>query len=217
MTRSLADVINEGNLNKVGNALASGRVGTILKGGRQYFRGAVSAGILTLPVPAAVILRAIATAGTTLGPKTPVIPAAGATGVPATTQVTISPTGNASFNVATDALTAAEVEFIAEEGEVFSEVLAVASNAAVPLASKNVIRLLSATSLAGTLTGALVVDQRGTAPATGHAAAKADGTGFAFNSADAVTSVSVTYIATPGVGATKADAVAALGVSDKNW
>lgn len=217
MTRTLVDIINEGGVGKIPNAMAAGRVGTILKGTRQYFRGTVTTGILKLPVPAAAILRATATAGTTLGPKTPVIPAAGATGVPATTQVTISPIGDASFNVSTDALTAAEVEFIAEEGEVFSEILTAASNAAVPLASKNVVRLLAATSLAGTLVGALVVDQRGTAPATGHAAAKADGTGFAFNSSDAVTSVSVTYIATPGVGATKGDAVAALSVSDKNW
>jgi hypothetical protein len=217
MSRSTADILDEGGIGKIPPAMATGRVGTILKGQRQYFRGTVTAGILTLPTPAAVILRAIATAGTTLGPKTPVIPAAGATGVPATTQVTISPTGNASFNVSTDALTAAEVEYLAETGQVFSEVLAVASNTGVPLASKNVIRLLSATSLAGTLVGALVVDQRGTAPATGHAAAKADGTGFAFNSSDAVTSVSVTYVATPGVGTAKGDPVAALAVSDKNW
>lgn len=217
MSRSLADILNEGNLNKVADAIKAGRVGTILKGLPQYFKGTVTSGILTLPVPAATILSANALAGTTLGPKTPVIPAAGATGVPATTTVTTSPTGNASFNVATDALSSAEVLFLAETGETFTEVVAVASNTGVPLASKNVKRLLAATSLAGTLVGALVVDQRGTAPATGHAAAKADGTGFAFNSSDAVTSASVTYIATPGVGATKSDAVAALAVSDKNW
>lgn len=212
MARLLLDAFNDGNPNKLANAANVGRLGTILRGGRRFIKGTVTNGILSLPLAAraAHILGARVTAGTTLGPKTPVVPAATASGVPATTNVTLSPEGHISFNVATDAPTAAEVEYIAEQGAIYTEVIAVASNSGVPLAGRNVKRLLSVTSLAGTLTGALVVDQRGTAPATGHAAAKQDGTGFSFNNSDAVTSASVTYIATVGVGTEPQDVVSAI-------
>ena len=212
MARTFSDVFNEGQLQKLANAAQASRLGTILRGGRRFVKGTVTNGILSLPLTAraAHVLSARVTAGTTLGPKTPVVPAATASGVPATTNVTLSPEGHISFNVATDAPSAAEVEYIAEQGAVYTEILPVASNSATPLAGRNVKRLLAATSLAGTLTGALVVDQRGTAPATGHAAAKQDGTGFSFANADAITSVTVTYIATPGVGTELGDVVSGL-------
>lgn len=224
MARSLRDVVDEGNPNKVDTALQSARAGLILALSPRLVKAAVVAGILTLPenARAAAILAATVTAGTTLGPKTPVVPAASATGIPATTNVTTSPEGHISFNVATDAPTAAEVVYIQEEGDIIEEVIAVVPGTGVgtPLASKNVRRLLEATQLAGTVTGSCTVDQRGFAVATTrHAAASASGASIQFLVADAVTSARVKYIATPGVGAqaSKPPVVPAFTTADKNF
>lgn len=220
MARSLVDILNESNPNKSDVALQQARVGSLLALGPIFIKAAVATGILTLPenARAAAILSAFATAGTTLGPKNIVVPAATASGVPATTNVTISPTGHISFNVATDALTAAEVLYIPEEGEIFEEIVPVVSNAATPLAGRNVKRLLEATLLAGTVTGTGIVDQRGfTVATTLHVAASATGAAVNFLSGDAVTSARIKYIATPGIGTQRGPLGTLLRAADKNW
>jgi hypothetical protein len=224
MARSLAAVLNEGNPNKVPTAVQSARMGDILALSPRKASGVVTAGILSLPenARAAAILSARVTAGTTLGPKTPAVPAASASGVPATTLVTTSPEGHVSFNVATDAPSAAEVVYVAEEGDIIEEVIPVVPGTGVgtPLAGKTLVRLLSATILTGGVTGACTVDQRGFAVATTlHAAASQTGAAVQFLAADAVTSARVKYIATPGVGAQsgKPAVVPALTTADKNF
>jgi hypothetical protein len=161
MARSLAAVLNEGNPNKVPTAVQSARMGDILALSPRKASGVVTAGILSLPenARAAAILSARVTAGTTLGPKTPAVPAASASGVPATTLVTTSPEGHVSFNVATDAPSAAEVVYVAEEGDIIEEVIPVVPGTGVgtPLAGKTLVRLLSATILTGGVTGACTV------------------------------------------------------------
>lgn len=202
--RTLRNILDEANPNKTDTAMQQARAGSGLALIPRFVLGTVTAGILTLPesARAAYILGAFARAGTTLGPKNPVVPAASASGVPATTNVTTSPEGHISFNVATDALTSAEVTYVAEEGDIIEEVIPVVPGTGVgtPLAGRNVKRLLAATALAGTVTGTSTIDQRGFAVATTrHAAASAAGL-VQFLAADAVSSALIRYIATPGVG-----------------
>lgn len=220
--RSLRQILDESNPNKALTAAQQARLGSLLDLSPRLAKGTVTSGILTLPEDsrAGAILAATVTAGTTLGPKTPVIPAATASGIPATTTVTTSPEGHISFNVATDAPTAAEVVYVKEEGEVIEEVIPVVPGTGVgnPLQSRNVRRLLEATALTGGVLGACVIDQRGFAVATTkHAAASITGAAVQFLAADAVTSARIKYIATPGVGATKAALGVNLDVADKGY
>lgn len=220
--RSLRDVLNQANPNHTDSALQQARVGSLLALVPRFQKGTVTAGILTLPenARAAGIVAARVITGVTLGPKTPVVPAASASGIPATTNVTTSPEGHISFNVATDAPTAAEVTYIPEEGDVVEDIIPVVPGTGVgtPLASRQAKRLLSATVLTGGVVGDCIVDQRGfTVATTKHVAAKEDGT-IQFLAADAVTSARVKYIATPGVGnGTKAPLGTNLDVADKPY
>lgn len=220
--RSLRDILNEANPNKTDTGLQLARAGSLLARVPRFIKAAVATGILSLPenARASAILAARVTAGTTLGPKNVVVPAASASGVPATTNVTTSPEGHISFNVATDAPTEAEVEYLPEEGDVVEEVIVVVPGTGVgtPLSSRKARRLLEATALVGTVTGACVVDQRGfTVATTKHAAAKEDGT-IQFLAADAVSSARVKYIAIPGVGnGTRAALGTNLDTADKTF
>lgn len=220
--RSLRDILNEANPNRIDSGLQQSRLGSALALLPRFIKGTVTSGILTLPenARAGAILAARVTAGTTLGPKSPVVPAATASGIPATTNVTTSPEGHISFNVATDAPTAAEAIYVPEEGDVVEDVIPVVPGTGVgtPLASRQARRLLSATVLTGGVTGDCIVDQRGFAVATTkHVAAKEDGT-IQFLAADAVTSARVRYIATPGVGnGTKAPIGSNLDTADKPY
>lgn len=220
--RSLRNILDEANPNKTDTAEQQARSGSMAALIPRFLRGTVTAGILTLPenARASAILGAFVRAGVTLGPKNPVVPAATASGIPATTNVTTSPEGHISFNVATDAPTDAEVTYVAEEGDIIEEVIPVVPGTGVgtPLASRNIKRLLSATVLTGGVVGACTVDQRGFAVATTrHAAASA--TGLAqFLAADAVTTATIRYIATPGIGnGTKAPLGTNLDVADKPY
>lgn len=222
MARSLANILDEGSVGKIPNAANQARLGSLLHQVNRFAKGTVTAGILSLPIDARAgqILAATVTAGTTLGPKTPVIPAATASGVPATTQVTVSPEGHASFNVATDAPSAAEVIYVVEEGDVVEDVIAVVPGTGVgtPLAGRGIRRLLEATALTGTVIGACIVDQRGFAVATTkHAAASITGLAAQFLIADAVSSARIKYIATPGVGTARPALGTNLDTADKNY
>lgn len=220
--RSLRDILNEANPNKTDTGLNAARAGSMLALVPRFIRGSVTAGILSLPenARAGSILAATVTAGTTLGPKTPSVPAASASGVPATTLVTTSPEGHISFNVATDAPSGAEVVYVPEEGDIIEEVIPVVAGTGVgtPLQGKNVRRLLEATILTGTVTGTCTVDQRGfTVATTRHAAASANGASIQFLVADAVTTARVKYIATPGVGPQRAALGTNLDTANKGY
>ncbi len=221
-SRSLRDICNEANPSKLESGLQQARLGTLLALVPRVIRGTVTAGILTLPenARAAAILAAFVRAGSTLGPKTPVVPAATAAGIPATTNVTTSPEGHVSFNVATDAPSDAEVHYVPEEGDIIEEVIPVVPGTGVgtPLAGRNIKRLLAATAITGGVVGACVIDQRGFAVATTkHAAASVLGLAQ-FLIADAVTSATIRYIATPGIGnGTKVPVGTNLDLADKPY
>lgn len=212
MSRSLKAILNEANPNKLPTAAQVLKLGTVLSGSPQFRKLTVTSHVAALPetAKAAQLLRVFATAGTSAGAKTVV------EGAPAAGQVAISPTGDVIFN-ATDAVTAAEVLYVAEEGPVVEEVVAVAANVGTLLQSKAARVLLSAVALAGSSVGAKTVDYRAAAAAAGEAAINAAGTGIVFAGADAVTSARVRYIATPGIGTTPADPIASITTEDRDF
>ena len=199
MARSLKDIFNAFSLNHAAPAAAAAKLGTLLTlAPISVNLTSATSSKFTLPTnaKAAAILSAYATAGSVTGKCTPVIGAS-----PATHEVTITPTGDILFNNATDAVTACQVTYIAEEGEVITESIVVATNAGSLLQSRQARVLISATSTAGTLTGALTPTARGATPTTGLVALNAAGTGIATAAADAVTAATVTYVAFPAAGA----------------
>lgn len=195
MSRSLSEVLNEANPNKLSPAMQLVPAGDALGLVVRTERVAVASNAATLSRPAVAIIAAFATAAGSTGLKTPIPGAA-----PAAGQVGVGPTGTAVFAGA-DAVTQAEISYLAAEGEVFEEDIDVASNVGVALASKSGRVLLSAEVLAGGSTGAKTVVARGATPVAGQAALGATGT-FVFPAADAVTRARVRYVALPGVGGT---------------
>jgi len=209
--RSIKTVLNQAGLNLLTAAFASLKLGTALSRlpVSVSLANPVSTSLFVLPndLKAAAILAAYATAGSVTGRCTPVI---GAT--PATHEVGIGPTGNIQFNVATDAVTTAQVDYIPEEGDVWTETISLTSNAGTFLSSKKSRLLLAATSTAGTLVGALTVIARGGSPTTGQVCLNAAGTGITTAAADAVTQASVTYVEFPTTGVIGAIKTALLSV-----
>lgn len=205
MGRALREIFNEGNPNKVAAAAQVGRLGSFLALVPRLAKGAVTTHVMTLPenARARVILAAISTAGTLTGNLTPI-----AGGAPTTGQVGITPTGNIIFATA-DAVTAAEVIYVSHEGDIIEETVRVVAHVATPTGGRNATLLLSAVATAGTLPGTKVVDFRGAAIATTEAGINAAGTGIVFATADAVTTATIKYVATPGIGSART----ALGVN----
>lgn len=194
MSRPLQTALDESNPNKVPAALRELRAGEAFKLVARTELVTVSGNVATLSKPARAILACYASAGTAPGFKTPL-----QTGTPSAGQVAVGVTGTAVFN-GTDAITEAEVVYLAAEGEAVTEEIDVASNVGAALQGKRAAVLLSAVSLAGTLTGTLTPVVRGSTPTTGQAALGATGT-FVFAGADAVTRVRVTYIPLPTAAA----------------
>jgi hypothetical protein len=205
MARTLKDVLDESNPGKLASAMQVARAGSLLATSSQYRALTIVTHIGVLPnyAKAAQLLTVFATAGTTAGAKAVVA------GTPATGQVAINPAGDVLF-AAVDAVTAAEVTYVPERGPVISETVPVVSNVATPLQGRKVRNLISSTATVGTSTGAKTTVARGTTPTAGQAAINTLGTGVAFAAADAVTQATITYVATPGIGATPVDPVSNL-------
>lgn len=140
--------------------------------------------------PAAVIERTTAHAGTTTGEYAS--QAFGAT--PTTGQVAVAPNGDIVF-LGTDAPDKVDITYTPEVCDVVELVLAVTGNSlAIPaaLTARGVILIREVESLAGTLTGKLIVlTPSASAPATGQARLNVAKTAVAFASADAVTKARV--------------------------
>lgn len=175
---------------------------------KRTVRGTVVGNTLVLPEDAkAGTLLKVYGAGTVSGYKT--ILGNGSNAAPATTECRITGAGNVLFNSGTDVITQAVVEYLAVEGsgyELYEETIDVTSNVGTLLGQRAALLLLGATSLTGTLTGALAPVNRGNTPATTFAAIGAGVDGdktIVFATADAVTRATVRYIALPGVGVTK--------------
>lgn len=193
---SLKEALDRSNPNSVPSGLQAVGAGQALNLLPAFFRGSVTSNKLTLPETAkAIQVLAAFAQGTTGGWQNVVRQDA----TLATQQCKANPTGDILF-FATDAVTFAEVWYVPCEGQIFEEELPVASNLATLPQSRRAAMLLSAVSLAGTLTGNLTVDIRAAAITTGEAGINAAGSGITFAAADAVTRARVKYIAMPGVG-----------------
>lgn len=211
MSRSLKDILNESNPSTVAQGMRAARVGTMLGGAPCTLSATVTSHILTLPSnqKAKAISAAFATAGTSAGAKTPVV------GAPAAGEVRVSPNGNIEFN-STDAITAAEVVYTPIEGEIYTETISVASHVGTFAGSRKAHLLISVTASTGTSGGAKTIVARGSTPTAGNACLNNAGQAQ-FNSTDAITSATVTYVAVPGVGDTLASATVAFAVADKDY
>lgn len=198
MGRLLRAALNESNPNKLPSAGQAVLLGDALALSTATLASAVASDTIVLPdtAKAMQVISCFVTAGGATGFFAPallgVAPAAGEVGV--------SPAGDVVFNAA-DAVTAAEVTYLAIEGEVFSETLPVAGSLALIPQSKTARALLACDLTVGIAPGVKTVVLRGSAPAAGEAAISADGIQIDFNAADVVAgSCVVTYVAFPGSG-----------------
>jgi len=212
--RSTRQILNEGSLNKLADAAKLVNLGDALALVPRTVRAAVTTNVLTLPESAkcAVLLSVYVTAGTVTGRFTPLV----AEATPATTEAAPTAGGNVAFK-STDAVTEAEVSYLAYEGAIHEDTCVVASDVATLLGGRAAAVILEVESLAGTVAGNFTVAARGTTPATTEAAIQDDPTGVEFAAADVVTSARIRYVAQPGVGS-EADAVGVrLDVEDKQF
>lgn len=202
MSRTIKDVLDESNPNKLPSGAQIAKLGTALSLLVRFIAASVTANVMALASDAKARfgLFAFATAGGSTGLKT-FVP-----GAPAAGQFSIDAKGDIIFAGA-DAVTAAEVSYLPMEGEVFTEDLTVTASAAALSSGRGAVLLISAEVLTGIIPGAKTVTTRATAPAAGEASIDTLGTSIAFNAADVVAGTCrVTYIVTPGTGGTTSEA-----------
>jgi len=193
MTTSLKDALDNTNLNQTAEQLRAIKLGSMLAQLPLTVQVAVSSNKATMDPPCARILKAYASAGTTKGEQTPEIPGTSLS----TKQCAPDGNGNVLF-YASDAVTQAEITYQPYQGQTVTEVCQVVSHAITFAQDRAGLVIISAEDQAGT---ALTVDVRGTSsPASGHIALTDAGTGAKLYASGSETSVTITYIATPGVG-----------------
>lgn len=199
MGRTLKEIANGGDTNRLGFAAQAGRLGSAVALIPRSYKGAVASHVMTLPATARArtVIAAFVTAGTVTGHMTPV-----PGGAPTTGQVGVTAVGNIIFATA-DAVTAAEVVYLTHDGEIIEEIVPVVSNVATPSGARGLSLLLEAEAKTGSVTGSKTIDFRAASITTGEAGINLLGTGVTFASADAVTLARIKYIATPGVGTAK--------------
>lgn len=192
----LIDVLNGSNPNKLPSAMQAVGVGDAFASNAQFFGGAVSLNILSLPAPAAGLLKVFRMAGAALGPCTFVAESA----TPAAGQCRINAAGNIEF-AAADAVTSAYAYYCGEEGKRITETVSVVGSAA-SFASNRALKVISANVITGVVLGSKPASAQGVAPALGFVSLTNACTGVTFNAGDVVAGqASVTYIAMPGFGA----------------
>jgi len=200
MSRSLRTILDEANPNRTDPALRDARLGSHLARVPRTIRAVVTGNKITLPNTAKCeqVLNCFVTAGGVTGRFNPTYV------TPATTK-DVAPNGAGDIVfLGADAVTEAEVTYLAFEGEVVAESLAVVAGVATPSAGRKAQCIISATGTAGAVVGAKTPILRGAAPATTQVAVSLLGL-IAFNSGtDALTAADVVYLATPGQGSAKA-------------
>lgn len=206
MSRSLRTVLDEANPNRFDAASHDARVGSFLARVPRTIRAAVVSNKIVLPDTAKCeqVLNCFVTAGGVTGRFNAVYV------TPATTKdCAPNGAGDIAF-LGADAVTEAEVTYLAFEGEIVEETLAVVAGVATPSASRKAQCVLTATGLAGSVLGVKTPILRGAAPATTQVAVSLLGLLAFNNGTDALTSASVRFLATPGQGAAKAPLGTAL-------
>lgn len=188
MGRTLHTVLNEANPNKIPSALQDADIGNVM-GRVRVAKVTVASNVATLPdnARALAVLGGVRTAGTATGPLTGVTE-----GVTlAAGQARPRPDGNLEF-FGTDAVTAAEVTYLAHEGEVVERSL---TN--VP-ATGHVLGGQGAQILVGATIGgsaATILARGGTTPSAGEARLSLDGSTILLPSG--VTAADVQYVPFP--------------------
>jgi hypothetical protein len=212
--RSIREILNEGNPNKLGDAAHALPLGEALALVPRTVRGVVAANVLVLPEEAkcAALLAVYATQGAVTGQFSPV--PAGAT--PLTTEAAPDANGNVLF-LGADAVTEAEVQYLAFEGGIVEDLVAVAANVGTLLGGRGAAVLLEVEALAGGAPGPKTIADRGTTPAAGNAAIQDVPTGIEFAGADAITQARVRYIAQPGLGDSPDPVSASLDDDDQSF
>lgn len=199
MARTIKDVLNESNPNKLPSGAQIAKLGSALALEPIFIDSAVTSDTIVLPADAKASLGLTGFASVA-GSTGALTFAAG--GSPAAGQFSISASGDLVF-AAADAVTQAEISYFPFEGEVITETVTVdASSAALP-SGRKAICLISASVVLGIAPGAKLVVARDTAPAAGEASINAAGTAVDFNVGDVIAgSALLTYVITPGSGGT---------------
>jgi len=209
--------LNAANLNQLAEALRAMGFGSVVRsmptqrrsvaldgaaGTNKYVVAAAQS--ITLPEDAkcGYLLAAYARAGTgtkgvlTIDHNTP---EASGDAQPAAGHIDVAGSGDLLFHAA-DAWTKVDFLYIPAKYDVQELTLLVASNAlTLPTSLGDAVSLLEVESMAGTLTGKLIIDVVGTAVATGHAAFSLDKLTVNFAGADAVTSARVKFGTKPKI------------------
>jgi hypothetical protein len=199
--------LNIGNPNSIAVDLQMLGAGEAFNLIPKTVRGKVVDNVLVLPEDArAYRVDSAYAMGTSNGFKTPAAVGSGAT--PSAGQVGITGDGNIVF-AAADGITDALVVYLAPEGELFEDVVDVASNLATLSGGRRARLLLAAERLSGGTAGLTTVVSRPATPTAGQAAlGAADDATVAFAGADGVTRARIRYLAIPGVGSTNRKTVA---------
>lgn len=193
MSRSLQSVLDESNINRVGDALHLLPAGRAMSLVPRFARVPVVSNVAVLPenARAATLLNVFVSAGTVNGQFTPVAPNA----VPATTQAAINAVGNVAFLPA-DAVTEAEITYVAVEGEIFDDTITVDTNVGLLPSGRQALVILEAWDTSGGGSSALTVLARASSnPAAGNT--KIDTAGASARFEAAVTQARLRYVAAP--------------------
>lgn len=192
MSRPLKTVISEANPNRLPSALQLLPLGMALGIIARTVRVPVVANVAVLPevARAQTLLNVFVSAGTVNGQFTVVAPNV----VPATTEAAINAQGNVAFLPA-DAVTEAEITYIAVEGEIVEDSLTVAANVGLLHGGRKALVILEAFDTSSGSSALTVLARGSTNPAAGNT--RIDTTGASLRFEAAVTKASVRYIAAP--------------------
>lgn len=204
MTRTLRDVLNESNPNKLPNGAHDVLLGDACALLPVFLKAAVDTSNDTIALAegrkAAQVIRCFVTDPTALKYLTPADPET----TPAAGSVAVTPTGDIVF-AAADNVVGAEVVYIPVEGEIFEDVIQVATSLGAPLQNREGIVLLEAEILTGLEAGGdptPTVIARDSAATSGDVSLSRTGLVVTFHSDDIITGTArIRYIAAPGVGA----------------
>ena len=192
MSRPLKTVLSEANPNRLPSALQLLPLGMALGIIARTVRVPVVANVAVLPevARAKTLLNVFVSAGTVNGQFGVLAPNA----TPTTTNAAINAQGNVAF-FATDAVTEAEITYVAVEGEIVEDSLTVASNVGLLHGGRKALVILKAFNTTSG-SSALTVLARGSAnPAAGNT--RIDTTGASLRFEGSVTKASIRYIAEP--------------------